>query len=118
MNKLRVGEDVSLLCWIDHEIVATQAWYHSRLGDDANQFTIYFVHDPSLGERLSVSLHRVTYADRAEGITWSRGILTATVEDSLRAAYMLVQSSLTESDFPRGPTGREGPRVSSLWLPR
>ena len=65
-----------------------------------------------IGNRPELPL--VYYFDHHEGIAWSRDL---SAEDELRAAYALVRSSLTEAALPKGPTGREGPRASSVWLP-
>ena len=99
-----VGEPVALLCWIDHEIVvvrATRVTVH--FGDDIWGFRI--------DSRPELPL--VYYFDHHEGIGWSRDL---SADAELRAAYALVRSS-PDICFPDGPTGSQGPRASSVWLP-
>jgi hypothetical protein len=103
--QLNIDEPVALLCWIDHEVVVVQATCAMHV--DADAIT---------GFRVSrrPELPLVYYFDSHEGIAWSRDL---SAEAELRAAYALVYSSLGFDDLPKGPTGREGPRASSVWLP-
>ena len=103
--KPKIDECVTMLCWIDHAIVAVPALCSAQHGDDITGFRIV----------ARPELPMVYYADHAEGITWSR---SPDAETALRAAYALVHSSFSIGDLPVGPTGREGPRASALWLPR
>ena len=102
--KLNIDEPVALLCWVDHEIVIVQATCAENHNGEITGFRI----------DTRPELPLIYYFDHHEGIAWSRDSVRRAV---LRTAYALVRSSLTEADLPVGPTGREGPRASSVWLP-
>lgn len=103
--KLDIGKPVALLCWIDHEIVVVRATrVAARFGND--EIACF-----QIASRPELPL--IYYFDRHEGIGWSRDL---SAEAELRAAYALVRSS-PDICFPDGPTGSQGPRASSVWLP-
>ena len=102
--KLDIDEQVALLCWIDHQIVVVQAACAENHNGDITGFRI--------GARPELPL--VYYFDHHEGIAWSRDL---SAEAVLRAAYALVDSAVEVADLPNGPTGSQGPRASSVWLP-